>query len=114
VSQPFQSDVSFTGRLNDQFSPSIHGPTFGVVSPIVVRIGSDWVVFPTPDGFETIRAGDIVSEHTVMFAGEGERIELTHRGTSRANFAAGAVRAARWAVRQPPGLYDMQDILGLR
>ena len=65
-------------------------------------------------GFETIRAGDIVSEHTVMFAGEGERIELTHRGTSRANFAAGAVRAARWAVRQPPGLYDMQDILGLR
>ena len=65
-------------------------------------------------GFGTIRAGDIVSEHTVMFAGEGERIELTHRGTSRANFAAGAVRAARWAVRQPPGLYDMQDVLGLR
>lgn len=65
-------------------------------------------------GFETIRAGDIVSEHTVMFAGEGERIELTHRGTSRANFAAGAVRAVRWAVSQPPGLYDMQDILGLR
>ena len=65
-------------------------------------------------GFETIRAGDIVSEHTVMFAGDGERIELTHRGTSRANFAAGAVRALRWAVRQPPGLYDMQDILGLR
>ena len=65
-------------------------------------------------GFETIRAGDIVSEHTVMFAGEGERIELTHRGTSRANFAAGAVRAARWAARRPPGLYDMQDILGLR
>ena len=65
-------------------------------------------------GFETIRAGDIVSEHTVMFAGEGERIELTHRGTSRANVAAGAVRAARWAARRPPGLYDMQDILGLR
>ena len=65
-------------------------------------------------GFETIRAGDIVSEHTVMFAGEGERIELTHRGTSRANFAAGAVRAARWIVRRPPGLYDMQDVLGLR
>ena len=65
-------------------------------------------------GFETIRAGDIVSEHTVMFAGEGERIELTHRGTSRANFAAGAVRAARWVARRPPGLYDMQDVLGLR
>ncbi len=65
-------------------------------------------------GFETIRAGDIVSEHTVMFAGDGERIELTHRGTSRANFAAGAVRAVRWAVSQPSGLYDMQDIIGLR
>ena len=65
-------------------------------------------------GFETIRAGDIVGEHTVMFAGEGERIELTHRAASRANFAAGAVRAARWIVHRPPGLYDMQDVLGLR
>ena len=65
-------------------------------------------------GFETIRAGDIVGEHTVMFGGEGERIELTHRAASRTNFAAGAVRAARWVVRRPPGLYDMQDVLGLR
>ena len=65
-------------------------------------------------GFETVRAGDIVGEHTVMFAGDGERIELTHRAASRANFASGAVRAARWVVRQPPGLYDMQDVLGLR
>ena len=65
-------------------------------------------------GFETIRAGDIVGEHTVMFGGEGERIELTHRAASRANFAAGAVRAARWVVKRPPGLYDMQDVLGLR
>ena len=65
-------------------------------------------------GFETIRAGDIVGEHTVMFAGDGERIELTHRAASRANFAAGAVRAAHWIVRRPPGLYDMQDVLGLR
>ena len=65
-------------------------------------------------GFETIRAGDIVGEHTVMFGGEGERIELTHRAASRSNFAAGAVRAARWVVKKPPGLYDMQDVLGLR
>ena len=65
-------------------------------------------------GFETIRAGDVVGEHTVMFGGEGERIELTHRSASRANFAAGAVRAARWVVDRPPGLYDMQDVLGLR
>ena len=65
-------------------------------------------------GFETIRAGDIVGEHTVMFGGEGERIELTHRAASRANFAAGAVRAARWVAHVRPGLYDMQDVLGLR
>ena len=65
-------------------------------------------------GFETIRAGDIVGEHTVMFAGDGERIELTHRAASRANFAAGAVRAARWVAHRPPGLYDMLDVLGLR
>ena len=65
-------------------------------------------------GFETIRAGDIVGEHTVMFGGDGERIELTHRSSSRANYAAGAVRAARWVVSRPPGLYDMQDVLGLR
>ena len=65
-------------------------------------------------GFETIRAGDIVGEHTVMFAGDGERIELTHRAASRANFTAGAIRAARWVVRRPSGLYDMQDVLGLR
>ena len=68
----------------------------------------------TTIGFETIRAGDIVGEHTVMFGGEGERIELTHRAASRANFAAGAVRAARWVAKSPPGLYDMQDVLGLR
>lgn len=65
-------------------------------------------------GFETIRAGDIVGEHTVLFAGEGERLEIVHRSSSRANFAAGAVRAARWAVDRPAGLYDMQDVLGLR
>ena len=56
MSQPFQSDVSFTGRLNDQLSPSVHGSAFCVVRPVVVRIGSDRVVFPTSDGFETIRA----------------------------------------------------------
>jgi 4-hydroxy-tetrahydrodipicolinate reductase len=64
-------------------------------------------------GFETIRAGDIVGDHTVMFAGTGERIEITHRASSRANFASGAMRAARWIVDRPPGLYSMQDVLGL-
>lgn len=65
-------------------------------------------------GFETIRAGDIVGEHTVMFAGEGERIEITHRASSRMNFARGAIRAAAWLAKQQPGLYDMRDVLGLK
>ncbi len=65
-------------------------------------------------GFETIRAGDIVGEHTVMFAGTGERIEITHRASSRMNFALGALRAARWLQDKESGLYDMQDVLGLR
>jgi 4-hydroxy-tetrahydrodipicolinate reductase len=65
-------------------------------------------------GIQTLRAGDIVGEHTVMFAGKGERIELTHRAHSRDTFAAGAVRAARWIVGKKPGLYDMQDVLGLK
>ena len=64
-------------------------------------------------GFETIRAGDIVGDHTVLFAGEGERIEITHKASSRMTFASGAVRAAIWLQQQPAGLYDMQDVLGL-
>ena len=61
----------------------------------------------------SIRAGDIVGEHTVLFAGPGERLELTHRAASRETFAVGALRAARWVVDQPAGLYSMQDVLGL-
>ncbi|HEC19888.1 MAG TPA: 4-hydroxy-tetrahydrodipicolinate reductase [Gammaproteobacteria bacterium] len=64
-------------------------------------------------GFETIRAGDIVGDHTVLFAGEGERVEITHKASSRMTFAAGAVRAAQWLSGRQPGLYDMQDVLGL-
>lgn len=65
-------------------------------------------------GVQSIRAGDIVGDHTVLFGGMGERVEVTHRVQSRDTFARGALRAARWAVRQPPGLYDMMDVLGLR
>lgn len=65
-------------------------------------------------GFETIRAGDIVGDHTVMFAGSGERIEIVHRATSRSTFATGALRSARWVMGKGPGVYDMQDVLGLR
>ncbi len=64
-------------------------------------------------GFSTIRAGDIVGEHTVMFADDGERVEITHKATSRMTFANGAVRAAAWLADKENGLYDMQDVLGL-
>jgi len=65
-------------------------------------------------GFATVRAGDIVGDHTVMFAADGERVEITHKASSRMSFARGAVRAAQWLQSQPPALYDMQDVLGLR
>ena len=65
-------------------------------------------------GFETIRAGDIVGEHTVMFADIGERVEITHKASSRMTFANGAVRAAGWIMQHDTGLFDMQDVLGLR
>jgi 4-hydroxy-tetrahydrodipicolinate reductase len=65
-------------------------------------------------GMQTIRAGDIVGDHTVIFGGIGERIEITHRAHSRDTFASGALRAAAWVVTQPPGLYDMLDVLKLR
>ncbi len=64
-------------------------------------------------GFSTIRAGDIVGEHTVMFADDGERLEITHKASSRMTFANGAVRAAVWLQDKQHGLYDMQDVLGL-
>ncbi len=63
-------------------------------------------------GIQTVRAGDIVGEHTVLFGGVGERIELVHRASSRDTFARGAVRAAMWIVGRPPGFYNMQDVLG--
>lgn len=65
-------------------------------------------------GIQTIRAGDIVGEHTVLFGGLGERIEITHKASSRDTFARGALRAALWLAGKPAGLYDMQDVLGLK
>lgn len=65
-------------------------------------------------GFSTIRAGDIVGEHTVMFADEGERVEISHKASSRLTFARGALRAAEWVMSQSSGLFDMQDVLGLK
>jgi 4-hydroxy-tetrahydrodipicolinate reductase len=65
-------------------------------------------------GFAVVRGGDIVGEHTAYFCGLGERLEITHRASSRETFARGAVRAAEWLRERDPGLYDMQDVLGLR
>ncbi|MDQ7091580.1 MAG: 4-hydroxy-tetrahydrodipicolinate reductase [Methylococcales bacterium] len=64
-------------------------------------------------GFSTVRGGDIVAEHTVMFADEGERVEITHKASNRMTFANGAIRAAKWLMEEKNGIYDMQDVLGL-
>jgi 4-hydroxy-tetrahydrodipicolinate reductase len=64
-------------------------------------------------GFATVRAGDIVGDHTVTFAAEGERVEISHKASSRMSFGRGAVRAAGWLATQQPGMYDMRDVLGL-
>jgi 4-hydroxy-tetrahydrodipicolinate reductase len=68
----------------------------------------------TEIGMHSVRGGDVVGDHTVIFAGPGERLELTHKASSRETFANGALRAAQWVVSQKPGLYDMQNVLGLK
>jgi 4-hydroxy-tetrahydrodipicolinate reductase len=65
-------------------------------------------------GMHAVRGGDVVGDHTVIYAAQGERVELTHKASSRDTFAQGAVRAAKWLRGQKAGLYDMQDVLGLR
>lgn len=69
---------------------------------------------PKTIGFATVRAGDVVGDHTVLFATEGERVEITHKASSRMTFAKGAVRSALWLAGRNPGLFDMQDVLSLR
>jgi 4-hydroxy-tetrahydrodipicolinate reductase len=83
----------------------------------VVRHGRSGIVgerTATEIGVHSIRGGDVVGDHTVIFAEAGERVELTHKASSRETFANGALRAAEWVVKQKPGLYDMQDVLGLK
>jgi len=77
------------------------------------RRGDESVRTPGSIGFSVLRAGDIVGEHTVTFAGAGERLEITHRATDRITFARGALRAAAWLLGQPKGLYGMHNVLGL-
>ncbi len=78
------------------------------------RLGNIGPRTPREIGMHTLRGGDVVGDHTVLFAADGERVELTHKASSRMTFASGAVRAACWLETQPVGLYDMQDVLGLR
>jgi len=78
------------------------------------RQGQEGPRDPKTIGFATVRAGEIVGDHTVMFAGAGEVVEITHRAANRATFAGGALRAAQWLAGKAPGCYDMQDVLGLR
>lgn len=83
----------------------------------VARHGRSGLVGPRAAqeiGIHAVRGGDVVGDHTVIFAASGERVELTHRATNRETFAHGALRAARWVASRPPGLYDMGDVLGLK
>lgn len=83
----------------------------------VVRHGRQGIVGERTNaeiGMHSIRGGDVVGDHTIIFAAQGERVELTHKASSRETFATGALRAAQWVVKQKPGLYDMQDVLGLK
>ncbi|HAL72674.1 MAG TPA: 4-hydroxy-tetrahydrodipicolinate reductase [Verrucomicrobiales bacterium] len=78
------------------------------------RFGDVGARTPKEIGVHALRGGDVVGDHTVVFANVGERVELTHKASSRDTFAGGAVRAARWLADKPAGLYDMQDVLGLK
>ena len=83
----------------------------------VLRHGRQGIIGERPAaeiGMHSLRGGDVVGDHTVVLAAHGERLELTHRASSRETFAHGALRAAQWVVQQKPGLYDMQDVLGLK
>ena len=78
------------------------------------RVGIVGERTPSEIGIHSIRGGDVVGDHTVIFANTGERLELTHKASSRETFANGALRAALWVVKQKPGIYDMQNVLGLK
>jgi 4-hydroxy-tetrahydrodipicolinate reductase len=83
----------------------------------VLRHGREGLVGERTDaeiGMHSIRAGDVVGDHTVIFGTPGERVELTHKASSRETFASGALRAAQWVIGKKPGIYDMQDVLGLK
>ena len=82
------------------------------MSQAAARSGAGEPRRPGSIGFSSMRGGDIAGEHTVIFAADGERVEITHRATDRITFARGALRAAEWLIGQPAGLYGMQNVLG--
>jgi 4-hydroxy-tetrahydrodipicolinate reductase len=108
-----QDAPSGTAKTLAGILASVRGQLFDQVA----RHGREGIVGErtrTEIGVHSIRGGDVVGDHLVIFAGDGERVELAHKASSRDTFAHGALRAAQWAVRQQPGLYDMQDVLGLK
>ena len=117
--------LRITPRFGGSQPKEIGGGMEGVPYTRKEKLGQRWVSrgrraidrktgVPTNLGMHAVRGGDIVGEHTVFFAGPGERIELTHRALSRDNFAQGALKAAKWLIGKHAGLYDMQDVLGLK
>ena len=101
-------------RKSDQEQPSVEQEKTDTISEEdggpMIKLRRESALRKTI-GFATVRGGDVVGDHTVMFAGLGERVEITHRASSRMTFANGAVRAAGWLQERSPGLYDMNDVL---
>ena len=99
-------------RMGEVIADELGGPL--VDRAVYTREGVSEPREPGAIGFATVRAGDVVGDHTVLFASEGERIEITHKASNRMTFAKGAVRAAKWLSGRPNGLYDMSDVLDLK
>ncbi len=104
--QHFSSEIIETHHKMKKDAPSGTAKTLAEILRATLKIENDLPI-------QSIREGEIVGEHTVIFSGPGERLELTHRAASREIFARGALRAAKWIIGKPPGLYSMQDVLGL-
>jgi 4-hydroxy-tetrahydrodipicolinate reductase len=102
----FSAEIVETHHEMKKDAPSGTAKTLAEVLKEAQKIGSEVPI-------QSIREGNVVGEHTVIFSGPGERLELTHRAASREIFARGALRAAKWIMGRPPGLYSMQDVLGL-
>jgi 4-hydroxy-tetrahydrodipicolinate reductase len=106
LGRDFDAEIVETHHTMKKDAPSGTAKTLGEVLKAAQKIENEIPI-------QSIREGDVVGEHTVIFSGPGERLELTHRAASREIFARGTLRAAEWIINQPPGLYTMQDVLGL-